>query len=850
MGLMPEDLWKLVALREHIWRIAKANASNVKGVIMRGDQSDVPDFGSTISVNKLGVQLHTYFFDDTRATVKRHVAKPAISESTIKKYKAASALMNAMSSIDGQPSSLPLKRANIPPHWLNGVEGSPRTMAPIFQLESPTRPAAASVFMTSPSRVQSNVTRVETLESTTSTNGPLGEGAIASSSAAGDSVLERQLTLSRELRRRASVATFKSKADDDQHNPFKAAADVGTSNATAFGQVDKVEKEVKGTGVVATKSSQVVNVTPPMEMTALTASQYLTTDDDTLVETVVYRGHSYMGDDPFILKLLDTVYVEKFMVDIPEFGPIIPLAARPRSLYKHSNGLPINSGNQWRPEGTLVAHFEEHCGPINKIAVAPDHAFFLTASDDGTVKVWDSMQLERNVTNRSRQTYTHPGGGKVKCLCFIDGTYCFASGSTDGTINVVKVDYSTPTGRGISKYNRLTTLRSFRLEEGEFPIEMQHVKVESVSTLVVATNRSRILGINLRYEKLNCSFNFQNPLHHGTVTCFCVDRSRSWIAVGVSRGIIDIWSIRYQVRLKAWGFQAGTPIHKITMHPVRGNGRCICVVGGASATNDEVSVWDVERTICREVFRTNSEPGSASTIERKYEPVMVDDEPVETLLSRFATDPVQLLERSEISISKGLRTMCILAPELLVDFEQGNFMPDYDGAPSGGATRTTSRYRAAIANSFMITAGADRNLRYWSLGKLDSSYIVSGPLAEHSRPTYSSFAATDQHLHHIIIHTELRGAVSAAVGARTVEQAPPAPNGTARGQVSKGSQRRNTEVRQTPPEMQTMRNTLITSHQQNMMKYHSDAILDVTVLFKPYGLLVSVDRAGAIKVYS
>lgn len=65
--------------------------------------------------------------------------------------------------------------------------------------------------------------------------------------------------------------------------------------------------------------------------------------------------------------------------------------------------------SQWRPKGTLVAHLGEHKAAVNQICVSPDHNFFVSCSDDGSVKIWDTARLEKNVTNRARMSYNSLG---------------------------------------------------------------------------------------------------------------------------------------------------------------------------------------------------------------------------------------------------------------------------------------------------------------------------------------------------------------------------------------------------------------------------------------------------------
>ncbi|KAK2993498.1 hypothetical protein RJ640_015182 [Escallonia rubra] len=54
----------------------------------------------------------------------------------------------------------------------------------------------------------------------------------------------------------------------------------------------------------------------------------------------------------------------------------------------------------WRPRGVLVAYLQEHGSAVNDIAISTDHSFFVSASEDCTVKVWDSRKLEKDISCR------------------------------------------------------------------------------------------------------------------------------------------------------------------------------------------------------------------------------------------------------------------------------------------------------------------------------------------------------------------------------------------------------------------------------------------------------------------
>lgn len=65
----------------------------------------------------------------------------------------------------------------------------------------------------------------------------------------------------------------------------------------------------------------------------------------------------------------------------------------------------LASSTPWQPRGVLVAHLAEHKRAVSRIAVAPNGAFFVTASNDETCKIWDSRRLEKDISFRSKLTY-------------------------------------------------------------------------------------------------------------------------------------------------------------------------------------------------------------------------------------------------------------------------------------------------------------------------------------------------------------------------------------------------------------------------------------------------------------
>jgi len=289
---------------------------------------------------------------------------------------------------------------------------------------------------------------------------------------------------------------------------------------------------------------------------------------------------------------------------------------------------------------------------------------------------------------------------------------------------------------------------------------------------------------------MNILYIMENPVHHGTPTCFYVDKKRSWLLLGTSHGVLDLWDIRFKVRVKAWGVPGATSIYRIRLHPTRGRGRWVCVAGGSG--QGEVTVWDVEKKQCREVYRA----GGSREGMKGYDPWPVDEDRPEGMLGRFAT---ALEPTGSSNADRGVRAMIA-------------------GADAHDDSRD-SKY------GFIITGGSDKKIRFWDLAHVENSMVVSGLDSEESKPTFTTAHPSAS----LTLNTE-----------RIPRPGPTAPNagaGSRASSTSKGSSGR------------PARSTVISLQQQTLLRSHLDSILDVALLEHPYGMMVSVDRSGVVFVF-
>jgi len=626
------------------------------------------------------------------------------------------------------------------------------------------------------------------------------------------------------LRHKGSAIDLMQREPSFTPSITKAEAEISTTSANALGTVD---------GPHITREN---------------SSAALAQNEKQLNEAKIrFQGaHTYSGRDPNVLRLLDALYLENRPLETTEFGPSVVPVER-RQWEKKGVKSP---GGHWQPEGVLVATFSEHTGAVSRVIVAPDHSFFITGSDDGSVKIWDSARLERNLAHRSKQTYRHAAEAKITSLCFIQKTHCFVSTASDGSVHVVKVDY-TEVAQGTAKYGKLRLLREYTLPNfSSYVVWSEHIKPDGRSMLLMATNTSQIHALDLKTMEL--VYTLENPVHHGTPTCFCVDTQHHWLLLGTSHGILDLHDLRFQLRVKSWGFPGASPIHRVCLHPTHGSRKRQVVVAGGTGAGD-ITIWDLERMACKEVFRTASGIASSDskanqrpvdpTSLKPYIPWFPDSSSATSLLSRFLTPPHPPPSTSSnipTKPSDGTQTDRSTRPPLPTS--KSSTAPSNPHAPPNvfeiaQADRSVralcTGFRPSLEadreprHGYLIAAGPDRKVRFWDLDRVDSSRVISGLDTDELQPGFvaRSLVGTDG-TECVVCEERLRVVSAEAEDTRR-----------------KGSSRdRSTGGR-------GQRSTVVSLQQQRLLKTHLDIVLDIALLEYPVHMVVSVDRSGAVYVF-
>ncbi|KAH7398211.1 phosphoinositide 3-kinase regulatory subunit 4 [Pyrenochaeta sp. MPI-SDFR-AT-0127] len=742
-GMAPEDDFKLMALREFIWRVTHRRRSDSL-------VSPPTKFNSIVALKDLGIKALTVLFDeDVQQAVEQTRKSEYQDGGHLQPRTIRDALLDA-STTDADAL------ADRMPHAESQTERLIREETGTRRISIPSRPKLSP----SPSDIRSDLDSPPSEPGTRRASLQVPRGSPTTQSPAGSLGTGDHVHA---LHHRSSALGLLSKGEN------KALAEIGTTSANAFGKVD---------GAHVRESSRSRQPTSPLAVDK----------PQKVASRIRFRNaHNYTGNDPAVLKLLDSMLLERFPSGEIEFGPRIQPSARRQPIrYKDAHQSP--AGIPWRPEGTLVASFGEHTAAVTRILVAPDQTFFISGSDDGSVKIWDTSRLERNITRRSRQTYRLGEDVKVTSLVFVEQTYSFVATGSDGSVHVVRVDYYQGQD-GSAKFGRPRLLREYQLTKGDYVVWSEHYSEDNRSVLLLATNTSKVIALDLKImEEL---FTLQNPLNHGTPTCFCVDRRAHWLLLGTSHGVLDLWDLRFKLRLKAWVCHGASPIHRLYQVFLPKAKRTRLYIAGGTGQG-EVTVWDFEKHICKEVYRT----GSCKDIGTKSTTLIdLDEEKSGGMLGRFATS----LEPTANSTSDhGVRALAVHTQAI----------------DDKGESKHT----------FLITAGPDWKIRYWDTNRAEASMVVSGLEADEAKPQYS----TSQPSPDTVVITERLSQPQI--------------------QASNGRDSRSSTASKKTPQKAT-RSGLISLQQQHLLKSHLDTILDVALIEQPYGMVISADRSGVINMF-
>ncbi|KAK9101124.1 hypothetical protein Scep_024554 [Stephania cephalantha] len=348
----------------------------------------------------------------------------------------------------------------------------------------------------------------------------------------------------------------------------------------------------------------------------------------------------------------------------------------------------------WRPRGVLVAHLQEHRSAVNDIAISSDHNFFVSTSDDSTVKIWDTKKLEKDISFRSRLTYSL-NKGRALCAAMLSGSAQVVVGASDGTIHFFSVDYvSRGLGNVVERYSGVADIKKREVGEGAILSLLNYSTDVCPSQMVMYST----LGckIHLWDTRTNSTtWTLKATPEEGYISSLVTGSCGNWFVSGSSRGVLTLWDMRFLVPVNSWKFSNVCPVEKMSLFipPPNISPAAARPLVYVAAGSNEVSLWNAENGSCHQVLR-QANNGNENEMS---------DLPWALARSSGKSNSKQDVRRS---VNSRYRVDELNEPP-----------PHLPGI----------RSLLSLPGGDLLTGGTDLRIRHWDHFSPDRSYCVCGP---------------------------------------------------------------------------------------------------------------------------
>lgn len=390
-------------------------------------------------------------------------------------------------------------------------------------------------------------------------------------------------------------------------------------------------------------------------------------------------------------------------LEVPPLSPSLGLA-------RGSSDASTRMRQSWCPkEDNLVGStsVNEHSGPVNRLAVSEDQSFFVSASHDGSSKVFEIAQaVDSGGDIHSCLTYdghiAENGGLPVRIndITILEGSHSVATAASDGSLHLWRIDMVASQQSQQMKRSRVSghsALRRVNPGEGEV-LAVSSFSTPSSSILTYATQRGIVHSLDIRSAREPFSLELRPEL--GYLTDMEVGKDRNWIVAGTSRGYVGLWDVRFQTMVKLWRHSRGSPIKRLA--DAYGNSldepsRPLVFMG---CDNNEASLFDVSTGGCLQCYRV-LDP-SLSYVDQ----------------SALPQDCLSLPYLESVNIPSRLGGR-------LVPLDRALQMTSRS-TTSAASTNALFGVINAHGPSYLMTGGSDHIIRYWDLNAASKSTCISG----------------------------------------------------------------------------------------------------------------------------
>jgi len=279
---------------------------------------------------------------------------------------------------------------------------------------------------------------------------------------------------------------------------------------------------------------------------------------------------------------------------------------------------------------------------------------------------------------------------------------------------------------------------------------------------------------------------------------FMVDPQRNWLVTGTSRGFITCWDIRFHIPVHTWRHPSKGRIYRFAPY-LSASSPHNSWVYISTPGRDGVSVWDLESTTCKSIFRVLN-----STEE---EPPLPPVRPVPTAQTLdYGLDDLQI------------------PPAQPGSDAYPYFVRGLVSSPTG---------------SYLVSGASDKRVRFWDLLTPSNSCTVSGLKSDDHKLRYASSPTV---IEGVQIYEEYPESHAAQFRAYDINSTPSPMSSNPSSSTHTPSNSNNTS------------SSIISSKPKNRgpplpSPNHTEAILDVNLIELPHPMIVSCSREGVVKVW-
>ncbi|GMH95852.1 hypothetical protein TrST_g6288 [Triparma strigata] len=415
---------------------------------------------------------------------------------------------------------------------------------------------------------------------------------------------------------------------------------------------------------------------------------------------------------------------------IPPAGPrlgVLRVDGKPYSQHSGSVNFGGARGAEWKPKVDCLlassSNITEHTSPVPRLSVAPDQSFFVSASHDGTSKVWEMRNLEAAVDLKSVVTYHGQNGGRVNDVTLLENSHSVATAGSDGSVHVWRIDMvgsyantSQNQDDGTTQSQRMyyetgrvqgqSVIKEYDPCEGE-ALAVTHFNTDSASILLAGTMKGNIHAWDLRSSEEPFCLKMRPEL--GYMSSLAMGTDRNWLVAGTSRGYVALFDVRYHMMVKLWRHECHGTINRLatcfTRLPQESAAEGPRPYVFVAAGKNEASIFDIGSGRCAQSFRM---------LGREFAGQRRDGLPdAVTRLPKL--EDVALPSRYGGSIKSATRMA------MNMSLNAGLGAEPSVRALMGRISETGSR-----TNSYLVTGGSDKKIVHWDFTSPSKCYGVSG----------------------------------------------------------------------------------------------------------------------------